>query len=147
MATGLPSSSLVADTHWHPQLLARVKVLLATLETNFCLKPTDNIGRKLAKTALPNSPRASAEDLADSDATALRVDTVHEAKKESLNAVLYITTRERKQALLDGVTTAIGRIGYVAATRARDLLKVAVPHSVLKELRPTLPAKDFKEVG
>lgn len=146
-ATGLPSSSLVADTHWHPQLLARVKVLLASLETKFGLKPTDNIGRKLAKTALPNSPLASAEDLANSDATALRVDTVHKAKGESLDAVLYMTTREHAQALLDGVTTDVGRIGYVAATRARDLLWVAVPHSALKELRPTLLAKGFKEVG
>jgi superfamily I DNA/RNA helicase len=146
-ATGLPSSSLVADTHWHPQLLSRVKVLLASLETKFGLKPTDNIGRKLAKTALPNSPLASAEDLANSDATALRVDTVHKAKGESLDAVLYMTTREHAQALLDGVTTDVGRIGYVAATRARDLLWVAVPHSALKELRPTLLAKGFKEVG
>lgn len=146
-ATGLPSSSLVADTHWHPQLLARVKVLLASLETKFGLKPTDNIGRKLAKTALPNSPLASAEDLANSDATALRVDTVHKAKGESLDAVLYMTTREHAQALLDGVTTDVGRIGYVAATRARNLLWVAVPHSALKELRPTLLAKGFKEVG
>jgi superfamily I DNA/RNA helicase len=145
--TGLPSSTLVADTHWHPQLLVRVKVLLANLETKFGLKPTDNIGRKLAKTALPNSPLASAEDLADSEATALRVDTVHKAKGESLDSVLYITTREHAQALLDGVTTEVGRIGYVAATRARDLLWVAVPHSAVKELRPTLLAKGFKEVG
>jgi hypothetical protein len=146
-ATGLPSSSLVADTHWHPQLLARVKVLLASLETKFGLKSTDNIGRKLAKTALPNLPLASAEDLADSDTTALRVDTVHKSKGESLDAVLFVTTREHAQALLDGVTTDVGRIGYVAATRARNLLWVAVPHSALKELRPMLLAKGFKEVG
>lgn len=146
-ATGLPSSLLVADTHWHPQLLARVKVLLASLETKFGLKPADNIGRKLAKTALPNAPLASAEDLADSDATTLRVDTVHKAKGESLDAVLYMTTREHAQALLDGVTTDVGRIGYVAATRARDLLWVAVPQSAVKELRPILLATGFKEVG
>lgn len=146
-ATGLPSSSLVADTHWHPQLLARVKALLAILETKFGLKSTDNIGRKLAKTALPNSPLASPEDLADSDATALRVDTVHKAKGESLDAVLYVTTREHAQALLDGVTTDVGRIGYVAATRARNLLWVAVPHSALEVLRPKLLAKGFAEVG
>lgn len=145
--TGLPSSTLVADTHWHPQLLAHVKLLLASLEMKFGLKPTNNIGRKLAKTALPNMPLASAEDLADSDATSIRVDTVHKAKGESLDAVLYITTREHAQALLDGVETEVGRIGYVAVTRARDLLWVAVPHSAVKELRPALLAKGFKEVG
>ncbi|SPC18464.1 UvrD-helicase domain-containing protein [Cupriavidus taiwanensis] len=145
-ATGLPSSSLVADTQWHSSLLARIKVLLASLELKFGLKPTDNIGRKLSRKALPNAPLASAEDLACSDVT-LRVDTVHKAKGESLDAVLYMTLKEHAQALLDGVSTEVGRIGYVAATRARDLLWVAVPHSALKELRPVLLARGFKEVG
>jgi hypothetical protein len=122
-------------------------VLLAILEARFGLKPTDNIGRKLAKTALPNSPLSKSEDLADSDATALRVDTVHKAKGESLDAVLYMTTREHAKALLDGVTTDVGRIGYVAATRARNLLWVAVPSSALKELRQMLLTKGFKEMG
>jgi Superfamily I DNA and RNA helicases len=146
-ATGVPSSSLVADTQWHSLLLARVKVLLASLESKFGLKPTDNIGRKLSKKALPNAPLASAEDLASSDVAPLRVDTVHKAKGESLDAVLYVTLKEHALALLDGVSTEVGRIGYVAATRARDLLWVAVPHSALKELRPTLLARGFKEVG
>jgi hypothetical protein len=146
-ATGLPSSSLVADTQWHSLLLARIKVLLASLESTSGLKPTDNIGRKLSKKALPNAPLASTEDLAYSDVTPLRVDTVHKAKGESLDAVLYVTLKEHAQALLDGVSTEVGRIGYVAATRARDLLWMAVPHSALKELRPTLLARGFKEVG
>ncbi|MGJ7614121.1 MULTISPECIES: UvrD-helicase domain-containing protein [unclassified Variovorax] len=146
-ASGLPSSSLVADTHWHPLLVVRVRVLLARLETKFGLKTTDNTGHKLSKKALPNVPLASAEDLGESDATALRVDTVHKAKGESLDAVLYITLREHAQALLDGVETEVGRVGYVAATRARDLLWVAVPHSSLKELRPALLARGFKEAG
>ncbi|HEM7880101.1 TPA: UvrD-helicase domain-containing protein [Burkholderia contaminans] len=145
--TGLPSSSLVADTQWHSLLVARIKVLLARLESKFGLKPTENIGRKLSKKALPSAPLASAEDLAYHDVTPLRVDTVHKAKGESLDAVLYVTLKEHTQALLDGVSTEVGRIGYVAATRARDLLWVAVPHSALKELRPTLLARGFKEVG
>jgi superfamily I DNA/RNA helicase len=117
------------------------------LEANFGLKTTNNIGRKLAKTALPNVPLASVEDLADNGATRLRVDTVHKAKGESLDAVLYMTLKEHAQALLAGVDTEIGRIGYVAATRARDLLWVAVPQNSLKELRPALLAKGLKEVG
>lgn len=145
-ATGLPSSSLVADTQWHSLLLSRIKVLLASLETKFGLKPTDNIGRKLSKKALPNAPLATAEDSAYSDARPLRIDTVHKAKGESLDAVLYVTQKEHAEALLDGVGTEVGRIGYVAATRARDLLWVAVPHSALEQLRPTLLAKGFKEV-
>lgn len=144
---GLPSSALVADVQWHPLLLARVKVLLADLEEQFGLKQTENIGRKLSKKALPNAPLASANDLADSDTTALRIDTVHKAKGESLDAVLYMTTKEHARALLEGVTTEVGRIGYVATTRARDLLWVAVPHNALNELRPRLLARGFNEVG
>lgn len=136
---------MVADTQWHFLLLARIKVLLASLESKFGLKPTDNIGRKLSKKALPSAPLASAEDLAYSDVTTLRVDTVHKAKGESLDSVLYVTLKEHAQALLDGVSTEVGRIGYVAATRARDLLWVAVPHSALKDLGPMLLAKGFKE--
>lgn len=145
--TGLPSSLLVADTQWHSLLVARIKVLLASLESKFGLKPTENIGRKLSKKALPSAPLASAEDLAYHDVTPLRVDTVHKTKGESLDAVLYVTLKDHAQALLDGVSTEVGRIGYVAATRARDLLWVAVPQSALKEIRPTLLARGFKEVG
>jgi len=145
--SGLPSSGLVADLQWHSLLLARVKVLLANLEAKFGLKQTSNIGRKLSKRALPNTPLASAESLADGKATSLRIDTVHKAKGESLDAVLYMTTKEHVQALLGGITTEVGRIGYVAATRARDLLWVAVPHNALNELRPKLLASGFTEVG
>lgn len=146
-ATGLPSSSLIADKEWHVQLLARIKVLLAKLESDFGFKQVANLGNKLAKKALPSTPLTSAEDFADSDAKALRIDTVHKAKGESLDAVLYMTTKEHAQALLDGVSTEVGRIGYVAATRARDLLWVAVPHNSLKDLRPQFLARGFKEVG
>lgn len=49
--------------------------------------------------------------------------------------------------LLGGVSTEVGRIGYVAATRARDLLWLVVPAKALKELRPVLEAKGFQEVA
>lgn len=146
-ATGLPSASLVADTQWHPALLACIKVLLANLDMKFGLKPVANLGNKLSKKALPSTPLTGAADLADDDATALRTDTVHKVKGESLDAVLYVATKEHAQALLGGVATELGRIGYVAATRARDLLWVAVPHNSFKELRPQFLAKGFKEVG
>lgn len=145
--TGLPSSSLVGDKEWHAQLLSRVKVLLGSLENDFGFKQVGNLGNKISKKNLPNTPLISAKDLADDDATALRVDTVHKAKGESLDAVLYVTTKEHVKEMLGGVTTELGRIGYVAATRARDLFWIAVPHNALKELRPALIAKGFVEVG
>jgi superfamily I DNA/RNA helicase len=144
---GLPSAHLVADTQWHPLLVARVKTLFEKLQTQFGLKSADNLGRKLAKTGLPNVALAIDEDLADEDVVCLRVDTVHQAKGESLDAVLYLTLKEHAVELLGGVSTEVGRIGYVAATRARDILWVAVPANALKELRPVLEAKGFQEVA
>lgn len=146
-AGGLPSASLVADTEWHPLLVDRVKILLEKLQTHFNLKPADNIGRKLAKKGIPNVALSSAKDLAEADTALLRVDTVHQAKGESLDAVLYMTLKEHAVELLGGVTTEVGRIGYVAATRARDLLWVAVPANALKELRPILQVKGFQEIA
>lgn len=145
-ATGLPSSTLIADTEWHIALRAHVKALMSKLESDFGFKQVANLGSKLAKKALPSIPLNSAQDLINTDANSLRVDTVHKAKGESLDAVLYITTKEHAQLLLDGVSTEVGRIGYVAATRARDLLWVAVPHNSLNDLRSLFLAKGFKEV-
>lgn len=146
-ADGLPAASLLADTQWHPQLLDRVKKILTRLQADFGLAHKDKIGNKLAKKELPNQPLTSAIDLADDAEAALRIDTVHQAKGESLDAVLYMTLKDHAEEMLGGVGTEVGRIGYVAATRARDLLWIAVPHTALKQLRPALQAKGFQEVG
>ncbi|AOR59602.1 UvrD-helicase domain-containing protein [Pectobacterium parmentieri] len=145
--TGLPSASLQADTEWHPLLLTRVKALLATLEKDHGLKPVNNIGMKLAKKKLPNVPLATTADLAASNTARIRVDTVHQAKGENLDAVLYMATKEHVTAMLDGVDSEVGRIGYVAVTRARDLLWLGVPANSLSELRPKLVANGFQEIG
>ena len=73
------------------------------------------------------------------------MDTVHQAKGESLDAVLYLATKEHVSALLAGVDSELGRIGYVAATRARNLLWLGVPANALAELRPGLLACGFRE--
>lgn len=77
----------------------------------------------------------------------IRVDTVHQAKGESLDAVLYLATKEHVSALLAGVDSEVGRIGYVAATRARNLLWLGMPANALAELRPALLARGFQEAG
>lgn len=145
---GLPSATLIADSQWHPQFVVNIKILLKKLQTEFGLTPAENIGLKLKKTGLPNTTLLGVKDLADDDEAApLRVDTVHQAKGESLDAVLYITLKDHAEQLIAGVDTEVGRIGYVASTRARDLLWVAVPNNALKELRPLFEAKGFKEVS
>jgi hypothetical protein len=71
--------------------------------------------------------------------------TVHQAKGESLDAVLYVATKDHVQALLAGVNTEVGRIGYVAVTRAKTLFWLGVPANAVKELRPALLAAGFQE--
>lgn len=144
---GLPASDLIADTQWHPQLLARAKALLDELHAKFGLTAADKLGHKLAKKNLPNAPLMAADDLTAEQGIRIRVDTVHQAKGESLDAVLYVATKEHVQALLAGTNSEVGRIGYVAITRAKNLLWLGVPASALKELKPALVAAGFNEIG
>ncbi|SOB89371.1 ATP-dependent helicase [Thalassospira xiamenensis] len=144
--TGLPCATLEADTEWHRLLRDRVTSLISMLEKDFDLKPVDNIGRKLAKRGLTNSPLVAAKDLHASSDSAIRVDTVHQVKGESLDAVLYVTKKEHVVSMLAGTGSEVGRIGYVAVTRAKNLLWLAVPSSSLSELRTKLIAHGFQEV-
>jgi len=146
-ANGLPASTLVADTVWQPALLTRVKDLLARLDAKFGLASAPNIGNKLSKRALPNAPLLTSADLAAAQVTRVRVDTVHQVKGESLDAVLYVAKKAHVQAMIDGVDTELGRIGYVAVTRAKDLFWLGVPASALVELRGPLIALGFKDRG
>ncbi|HCI1763032.1 TPA: ATP-dependent helicase [Pseudomonas aeruginosa] len=145
--TGLPSSGLVAAKEWHASLLERVRNLLDRVQAEFGFATVDNLGRRLAKRGLPETPLALAEDLAAERGVKIRVDTVHQVKGESIDAVLYVATKEHILAMLGGVGTELGRIGYVAITRARNLLWIGVPANALKELRPALLAAGLQEGG
>jgi superfamily I DNA/RNA helicase len=143
--TGLPSSHLPAATDWHPVLVERVRALLTDIERNFGLVLADNLGRKLARTGLLATPLNDGVDLAAIKAPRIRVKTVHQVKGESIDAVLYVATRAHIQAMLDGVDTEVGRIGYVAVTRARNILWLGVPMNALKDLRPALVAAGYQD--
>lgn len=146
--SGLPAATLPGDTHWHPQLVERMRVILAAIERNHGLASVDNLGNRLARRGLTNAPLIAAAELADANnPPRIRMDTVHQAKGESLDAVLYLANREHVNALLAGVNTEVGRIGYVAVTRARNLLWLGVPANALEELRPVLLAHGFQEAG
>ncbi|MEC5407589.1 3'-5' exonuclease [Paraburkholderia sp. MPAMCS5] len=73
-------------------------------------------------------------DLAQGDGTKIRVDTVHQAKGEGIPAVLFAARTADLNKLLGGMHTEDGRIGYVAATRAEDLLIVGVPNTTPKKV-------------
>ncbi len=146
-ATGLPSTGLVADTGWHPLLLARTQALIRTIVAEFGFEAADNLGRRLAKTKLEARPLVAGPGLADDVQATFRTSTVHKVKGESLDAVLYIAKRLHVRALLDGTDTEDGRIGYVALTRARDLFVLAVPETCLTEFEPELQAAGLKRAG
>jgi hypothetical protein len=145
--TGLPSAMLLAETQWHPLLLSRIRALLVVLEAKHGLASVDNVGQKLSKRGLPNTPLMASPDLLTTQSEPLRVDTVHQVKGESLDAVLYIANKEHVRALIAGVDSELGRIGYVALTRTRDLFWLAVPANCLEELREDLMARGFREAG
>lgn len=145
--SGLPAATLIGDTQWHPLLLERTRALLTQIAQGFGLVSTDNLGNKLARRALPNTPLIAAADLAaNDDVPRIRVDTVHQAKGESLDAVLYLANRDHANALLAGVDTEVGRIGYVAVTRARNLLWLGVPANSLNDLQQSLLNRGFRPV-
>jgi superfamily I DNA/RNA helicase len=144
---GLPAATLQADTHWHPLLCERVKTLLQRLHDSHNLTPTNTLGNRLAKTKVPGVPLIATADLAVDQDSSIRIDTVHQVKGESLDAVLYLATTKHVQALLAGVDTEDGRIGYVAVTRARNLFWLGVPQDALEKLRPGLLSKGFQEVS
>ncbi|MGB3460776.1 MAG: hypothetical protein WBA33_02275 [Rhodanobacter lindaniclasticus] len=144
--TGLPAATLAANTQWHQLMLERTRTLLARIAQDHGLASVGNLANRLARKRLPNTPLIGALDLTANDAAHIRADMVHQAKGESLDAVLYLAAKkEHASALLAGVGTEVGRIGYVAATRARNLLWLGVPVSSLEELRPALLACGFQE--
>lgn len=145
-ATGLPLAVLVADSEWHPLLVARAQALIATMVASFGFEAAENLGRRLAKTKLEARPLIAVADLAVEVGTTFRTSTVHKVKGESLEAVLYVAEKAHIRALLNGTSTEVGRIGYVALTRARDLFVLAVPEDCLPKFEAKLQAVGLKRV-
>lgn len=144
---GLPAGTLLADSEWHPLLNSRIKALLRVLEAQFALKPADNLGNKLAKKALLNRPLIHLPDLAATGTANFHVSTVHQVKGESIDAVMYVADKAQVRALLDGTGTEVGRIGYVAVTRARNLFVLAIPENCVDEFEPELLRCGFRKPG
>lgn len=134
---GLPSATLQANTQWLNRLKVVIAALLTDIETLAGLKPADNLSNRLTARSLPAAPVMAMKPAAN---TILRIDTVHGAKGESLDAALYIVTKAHLEAMLAGVGSEDGRIGYVAVTRPRDLLWVAVPQKIFSKYRTKLAA-------
>lgn len=146
-AVGLPHASLVADTAWQPALLKRTTTLLDTLLAEHGLKAGSHWKRKLAKRKIFNQPLMRSAVLGMEDFPDFRVSTVHKVKGESIDAVLYICNRTHIEEFLDGTATELGKIGYVALTRARNLFVLGVPSKNMGEFAPKLDALGFAMAG
>lgn len=130
--TGLPASNLPAKSEW----LTRLKSNLATFLPEFSelsgLQIKDSWGKVVRNTNLSDGPLYASYSRPELPMPSIRVDTVHKAKGESLDSVLYVVTKPHLDAFLSGTSSEEGRIGYVALTRARDLFMIALPASCLK---------------
>ncbi|MES2256471.1 MAG: ATP-dependent helicase [Pseudomonadota bacterium] len=146
--SGLPGGALIADAEWHTALLKRVKALLADLSKTLGYEAAANLGQKLANKALRSKPLVSLPDLGSGNvAPIIRVSTVHQVKGESIDAVMYVADKKQVRALLDGPATELGRIGYVAVTRARNLMVLGIPEQHVGEFEDELVECGFKKAG
>jgi len=101
---------------------------------------------QLAKTGLIDESLIPDPELAIGEQLMIRVDTVHQVKGESLDAVLYMASKPHIDAMLGGVNTGVGRIGYVAVTRAKSLFILGVPKNALAALASKLQAIGLKKL-
>lgn len=144
-AQGLPASSLPASGQWLPLLQERVAQLLREIQRDFGLATLDGLTRRLTRALLPAGPLSAELEVEVEQEPKARVRTVHQVKGESIDAVLYVANRANIEAMLNGMDTEVGRIGYVAVTRACNLLWLAVPTAALAALRPQLEQAGFLE--
>ncbi|CZG48735.1 Uncharacterised protein [Legionella pneumophila] len=61
----------------------------------------------------------------------------YRGKRQDLTLNAYANSNHI-EAMLDGVNTETGRIGYVALTRARNLFVLGVPNNKINNIRPRL---------
>jgi hypothetical protein len=86
----------------------------ARLKQDHQLPSQDNLNMRLKKTGLPAKALFDANTEREVIDAALRVETIHGVKGESLDAVLYLADKEHLKALVNATGTELGRIGYVA---------------------------------
>lgn len=140
-ATGIPPASLNAKSDWLPKLKANLTSLLTMLKAKCGLPCIAKWGYAATSRELTEEPLWS-QDLATSTVPLPTVMTVHQAKGQSIDAVLYLLRSTDISKLLAGPVHEDGRIGYVGLTRARDLLLVALPNTTKAAL-----VKRFRDAG
>lgn len=142
---GLPSALLPAKGAWQPKLVTALRELFAQVGEATPYSADPNFEGRIRTNKLPDTALLVKQEGASAAPAVLRASTVHGVKGESLDAVLYIAERSHAAEMADGTSTEVGRIGYVALTRAKDVFWMAIPATAIAELRPKLAAKGLVE--
>jgi superfamily I DNA/RNA helicase len=142
--TGLPECALRAKPEWHPCLKNRLPDLFANIENAGPMKRSATWKNNLTTADLGDDPLVQ-RDLLSDGSTFIRTRTVHRVKGEGIDAVLYIARKGDLDKMLAGTAAEDGRIGYVAVTRARDLLILGIPANTPNAVIIDLTTKGFSE--
>lgn len=146
-ATGIPRATLAARTSWLSGLKKNLNEWLTLVEQETTYKRESTWNKRVTAAELPKTGPLIAVDIGQHDWYALRCGTVHSAKGEGIPAVMYLTNKSDLDALVAGTGDEEGRIGFVAVTRGRDLLVVAIPTGTSDETIAKLKACGFLESG
>lgn len=146
-ATGIPLASFAAKSEWLPALKRNLETWFQLVEARTSYRRIDGWAHKVKTTKLPDVGPLVAVDFGQNEWSGLRFGTVHSAKGEGIPAVMYLTTKAHLDALVAGTGDEEGRIGFVAATRATDLLVIAVPEKTNEDVITSLQNLGLTEWG
>jgi hypothetical protein len=129
--SGLPSVSLTG-TQWISQL----RKSLAKIVVELGAEAIPNLNLKIKKTGLDEKQMRLPLFEAETLFPAIRQETIHQVKGESIDGVLVIGSSKFWNSVVDAILKGTisadsedRRLAYVAMTRARHLLLVALPAS------------------
>lgn len=143
--SGIPLASRAARTDWLPALKSNLEAWLSMLEAQTSYRREATWEARVKSTKLADTGPLLAVDFGQNEWNGLRCATVHSAKGEGIPAVLYLTTKKDLEAMIAGTESEEGRIGFVAVTRARDLLVVAIPKNTTNDVVDTMSQHGLKE--
>ena len=126
--SGLPPLSL-NGSEW----ITRLRYSLEKLIVEIGIKNVPALGQKIRKTGLQNNQMALPLFEAQAHFPAIRQETIHQVKGESIDAVLVLGSSKFWNSVVDSVINDVNaedrRLAYVAMTRARHLLVIGLPAS------------------
>lgn len=121
---GLPPFGDLTFASWIDALKGAVETFAAA--NGLAVRP--NLGHVLRKSGLPTG---KISDVLSRPRVTVPIETIHSAKGKSISAVLVIGSPRHHRDWLDLQNHEMSRIGYVAFTRAENVLVLACPTEAL----------------